>query len=104
MNLQHADKLSEPARNLLLGQSSAYQRLVVSGTDGVDAEHRRQVEALAAGGLLARPAASREHGEALLAGWWLWHDFLDESHVISQRIESQTGSFWHARLQSAEIG
>jgi hypothetical protein len=34
-----------------------------------------------------------------LAGLWLLHDFLDESHNISQDIETPTGSFWHVLAQ-----
>jgi hypothetical protein len=37
-----------------------------------------------------------------LAGLWLYHDFLDESHLISQEIESPTGSFWHAIMHRRE--
>jgi hypothetical protein len=38
----------------------------------------------------------------MLAGLWLWHDCLDESHAISQRIASPTGSFWHAIMHRRE--
>lgn len=37
-----------------------------------------------------------------LAGLWLWHDFLDESHKISQEIETPTGSYWHALMHRRE--
>ncbi len=37
-----------------------------------------------------------------LAGLWLHHDFLDESHSISQEIESPTGSYWHAIMHRRE--
>jgi hypothetical protein len=37
-----------------------------------------------------------------LAGLWLYHDFLDESHTISQEIHSPTGSFWHAIMHRRE--
>ncbi|MFP6602518.1 MAG: hypothetical protein VB862_08315 [Pirellulaceae bacterium] len=33
---------------------------------------------------------------------WLWHDFLDQSHQISQHIKSTSGSFWHAIMHRRE--
>lgn len=39
---------------------------------------------------------------ACLAGLWLRYDFLDESHSISQEINSSTGSFWHGILHRRE--
>lgn len=37
-----------------------------------------------------------------LAGLWLWHDLLDESHTISQSIETTSGSFWHGIMHRRE--
>jgi hypothetical protein len=37
-----------------------------------------------------------------VAGVWLLHDFLDESHTISQRIETPSGSFWHGIMHRRE--
>jgi hypothetical protein len=39
---------------------------------------------------------------ACLAGVWLYHDFLDESHTISQAIQTPTGSYWHGILHRRE--
>ncbi len=39
---------------------------------------------------------------ACLAGIWLYHDFLDESHQISQAIQTQTGSYWHGLMHRRE--
>ena len=39
---------------------------------------------------------------ACLAGLWLRHDFLDESHRISQDIETPAGSFWHGIMHRRE--
>jgi hypothetical protein len=39
---------------------------------------------------------------ACLAGLWLYHDFLDESHKISQEIETPTGSYWHGIMHRRE--
>jgi hypothetical protein len=38
-----------------------------------------------------------------LAGLWLYHDFLDESHAISQEDESDPDrNFWHAIMHRRE--
>ena len=39
---------------------------------------------------------------ACLAGLWLYHDFLDESHKISQELHVPTGSYWHGILHRRE--
>jgi len=36
------------------------------------------------------------------AGLWLFFDFLDESHELSQGIETPDGSFWHAIMHRRE--
>ena len=33
---------------------------------------------------------------------WLWHDFLNESHSISQEIETIEGSYWHGIMHRRE--
>jgi len=43
-----------------------------------------------------------EMADCCLAGLWLLHDFLHESHAISQRIETASGSFWHAIMHRRE--
>lgn len=40
--------------------------------------------------------------KACLSGLWLYHDFLDESHTISQSIHSTTGSYWHGIMHRRE--
>ena len=37
-----------------------------------------------------------------LAGVWLLHDYLNESHGISQEIETSSGSFWHGVMHRRE--
>jgi hypothetical protein len=50
------------------------------------------------GDSLTRPAFA----EACIAGLWLRHNFLDESHRISQDLPSVEGSFWHAIMHRRE--
>jgi hypothetical protein len=46
--------------------------------------------------------ADHEMGECCIAGVWLLHDYLDESHTISQGIDTTSGSFWHAIMHRRE--
>lgn len=43
-----------------------------------------------------------EMASACLAGLWLAYDFLDESHRVSQELDTAEGSFWHAILHRRE--
>ncbi len=43
-----------------------------------------------------------EAAKAALAGIWLYHNFLDESHQISQGVLTTEGSFWHAIMHRRE--
>ena len=47
-------------------------------------------------------AKDHQADRAALAGLWLWHDFLDKSHTISQAIETPEGSWWHAIMHRRE--
>jgi hypothetical protein len=53
---------------------------------------------------LFAPAGVRrpELAQACLAGLWLWYDFLDESHRISQDLAGAEGSYWHALMHRRE--
>ncbi|MEX2093470.1 MAG: hypothetical protein WD971_12375 [Pirellulales bacterium] len=50
----------------------------------------------------AGPITDRQMAACCLAGVWLLHDFLDESHTISQGIDTSSGSFWHGILHRRE--
>jgi hypothetical protein len=49
-----------------------------------------------------RPVADPEMAHGCIAGLWLLHDFLDESHAISQAIHTDTGSYWHGIMHRRE--
>jgi len=49
-----------------------------------------------------RAVADRSMADCCLSGVWLLHDFLDESHQISQGIHTSTGSFWHGIMHRRE--
>ena len=64
---------------------------------------RAALAALAPESLVApRKLADRDMARACLCGLWLAHNYLDESHRISQEIENPTGSFWHAIMHRRE--
>jgi hypothetical protein len=48
------------------------------------------------------PVRDHDMAAAAIAGVWLLHDFLDESHRISQNIETPTGAFWHGVMHRRE--
>lgn len=49
-----------------------------------------------------RQVRDRDMARCCLAGLWLYHDFLDESHRISQEIETTSGSYWHGLMHRRE--
>ena len=49
-----------------------------------------------------QPARHRELARACLAGLWLYHDFLDEAHRISQSLHGREGSYWHGIMHRRE--
>ncbi len=64
---------------------------------------RQRLAALRAKELLApRRIVDAEAAQACLAAVWLWHDFLEESHTISQQVRSPEGSYWHALMHRRE--
>src|SRR6478735_6910639 len=46
----------------------------------------------------------KDHDSArcCLSAIWLLHDFLDESHSLSQEIETTDGSYWHGIMHRRE--
>lgn len=41
-------------------------------------------------------------GSCCHSGLWLLHDYLDESHQISQSVDTATGSYWHGIMHRRE--
>jgi hypothetical protein len=64
---------------------------------------RPKLQALALSRTLGREKIV-DHAAArcCLAALWLWHDFLDESHGLSQEIETIDGSCWHGIMHRRE--
>jgi hypothetical protein len=49
-----------------------------------------------------KPISDLEMARCCLSALWLYHDHLDESHEISQQIETSTGSYWHGIMHRRE--
>jgi hypothetical protein len=101
INSPLTDALSPLAHEVLdLDKDAAYSRLVVVG------EGNRQAAARLRNAtpeqLLTQPVVSPPDARAMLSGLWLWHDWLDSSHTISQELHTPTGSFWHAIMHRRE--
>ncbi|MEM6561275.1 MAG: hypothetical protein AAF656_06725, partial [Planctomycetota bacterium] len=93
--------LTDAGRAVLQVDTATAYRTLVPKTPG-SAEARAALEPLDAHNLTPTFPADAEAASAALAGLWLWHDFLDESHTISQGIDNQTGAFWHMIMHRRE--
>jgi hypothetical protein len=94
------DPLSATARQLLKLNPDGYQKLVVTG-DGYEPA-RQILRDVKPSQLVEANLPSPRATQAMLAGLWLFHGWLDESHRISQSLDTPTGSFWHAIMHRRE--
>ncbi|MGA2053232.1 MAG: hypothetical protein ABSH19_07975 [Opitutales bacterium] len=70
-----------------------------------NAKFRAALAGLTAENLLepaGRTVRDERMAQGCLAGLWLRHNFMEESHGISQELETPTGSFWHGILHRRE--
>ena len=101
MNSAPLDRLSQPARDLLkLNVADAYTRLVVTGAGNPEAYP--SLKQLTPQNVLSSSPTNSDEAAALVAGLWLWHDCLDESHKVSQQLHTTSGSMWHAIMHRRE--
>lgn len=71
------------------------------GTPNLDAKPR--LESLTVESAFApAPVKRSDAAQACLAGLWLYHDFLEESHKRSQDLASAEGSYWHGIMHRRE--
>ena len=85
---------------LQIDLEDAYTRLTVAGPGNPRAKEK--LKTAAERQLLSGPVVGHEDARAMLSGLWLWHDWLDESHTLSQSIHTPTGSLWHAIMHRRE--
>jgi hypothetical protein len=73
------------------------------GPGAPDAGARAALERLSAESAFAHAkVVDRDMAACCVSGVWLLHDYLDESHTISQGIDTPSGSFWHAIMHRRE--
>jgi hypothetical protein len=97
-----SDDIVTPLATAILRKAgdSAYRRLTVAGP--APAPAHEALDGIMPEQLFLRPIKNLDDAKASLAGLWLWHDALNESHEIAQDIISPTGSFWHAIMHRRE--
>ncbi len=79
------------------------ERLPSLGPGQPDPAVGRELGKLTAETLFAPEAVrDRSAADACLAGLWLYHDFLDESHTLSQDLATVEGSYWHGIMHRRE--
>ncbi len=78
-------------------------RLCELGPGVPEADRRLDLAALDDAALFdTRKVVDSTMAAACRAGVWLLHDFLDQSHTISQGIHTPTGSYWHGIMHRRE--
>lgn len=78
-------------------------RLPVLGPGSPNEEMRPRLTALSVEKAFAgQSIADSDAARCCLSALWLWHDFLDESHRISQEIDTIDGSYWHGIMHRRE--
>ena len=65
-------------------------------------EIKAQLAGLTPGCLFDDSVSNLAMADGCLAGLWLLHGFLDESHEISQSLKTSEGSFWHGIMHRIE--
>jgi hypothetical protein len=95
------DVLSPNVRSVRNLNTEAYSQLVVRGSGSIEA--REALSSISESEVfLPESRKSKDDARSVLAGLWLLHDWLEESHHLSQSLHSSTGSFWHAILHRRE--
>jgi hypothetical protein len=78
-------------------------RLPVLGPGTPNERARGMLDRLKVDTLFAPQAVGDEDfARCCLAGLWLYHDFLDQAHNISQEIDTKSGSYWHGIMHRRE--
>src|SRR3954467_13702641 len=78
-------------------------RLPELGPGSPDAAARPQLAALSVENMFrGQRIADTDAARCCLSALWLWRDFLDESHSISQEVHTIDGSYWHGIMHRRE--
>ncbi|HEV3261495.1 MAG TPA: hypothetical protein VG013_31885 [Gemmataceae bacterium] len=95
--------MADPTYSAAVADLLGEPRLAPLGPGTPNLGARPRLEALTVETAFA-PQTLIDHdmGAACLAGLWLYHDFLDESHRLSQDIDTPEGSYWHGLMHRRE--
>ncbi|MDA0746734.1 MAG: hypothetical protein O2954_09445 [bacterium] len=78
-------------------------RLNVLGPGSPNESAREALDALAVETAFAgQKVVDTDMAQACISGALLYHNFLSESHTLSQQINTPTGSFWHGMMHRRE--
>lgn len=77
-------------------------RLPELGPGKPNSAAKAALHALTVERLFPRGTRDRDLSMACVAALWLHHDFLDESHAISQDLHTPIGSYWHGIMHRRE--
>ncbi len=73
------------------------------GPGSPTADRRGELEELNADALFSgRPIVDRQMAACCESALWLRHNFLEESHALSQAVPTPTGSYWHGIMHRRE--
>ena len=87
----------------VIAELIAEKRLSPLGPCRADESTRPKLEALTEASVFAHTRlANRSMGASVISALWLYYDFLDESHTISQGIHTAEGSYWHGIMHRRE--
>lgn len=87
--------LPEPIGELVT--QTAFDQYTISGPNRILEPKLRNLDAAE-----LFPGGDVEMRACCLSGLWLLHNFLDQSHEISQDIHSREGSLWHGIMHRLE--
>jgi hypothetical protein len=87
----------------IVGGLIAPDRIPALGPGHPNEQAREDLESLTIERIFeGRKIVARDAARCCLSGLWLLHDFLDESHQISQEIDTIDGSYWHGIMHRRE--
>ena len=66
------------------------------------AEFEQQIAKTAPETVLGSAIVSLGNADCCLAGIWLWNGFLDQSHELSQNVDTPEGNWWHGIMHRRE--
>ena len=66
------------------------------------AEFEQRIAKTAPETVLGSAIVSLGNADCCLAGIWLWNGFLDQSHELSQNVDTPEGSWWHGIMHRRE--